>query len=128
MTLLLDTHALLWSAVAPEQLSAGAARAISEADELAVAAMTWWELAWMVRRGRVTPRGSSTSWFAALQRDVRTIPITPAIALAAASLAAFPSDPGDRLIYATAVDRGWRLVTKDGRMRAHDREGAVVVW
>ena len=62
-------------------------------------------------------------------RTVRTAPVTPAVAVTAAELpAGFPSDPIDRLIYATALEHGWRLVTKDRRIRAHDRERSVVVW
>ena len=37
-------------------------------------------------------------------------------------------DPADRLIYATALEHGRRLVTKDGRFHAQDPEGAVVAW
>lgn len=38
----------------------------------------------------------------------------------------FPGDPADRLIYATAVEHGLRLVTKDAQMRKHGR--SVAVW
>lgn len=129
MTLLLDTHALLWSAAATDQLSPAATRAMTDADELAVAAVSWWELAWLVRRGRVTPRAPLGAWLRDLAGDIRTVGLSPAIAARAAQLPrGFQSDPMDRLIYATAVENGWRLVTKDGRMRAFDREGAVVIW
>jgi PIN domain nuclease of toxin-antitoxin system len=129
VTVLLDTHALLWSVAATDQLSPAAARAVTEADELAVASMTWWELAWLVRQGRVMPRGSLGGWLRDLARDVRTVALTPGIAVRAAELPrGFHNDPGDRLIYATAIEHGWPLVSKDARMRAFDREGTVVVW
>jgi PIN domain nuclease of toxin-antitoxin system len=38
----------------------------------------------------------------------------------------FPGDPADRLIYATAVEHGVKLVTKDQRLRMHNR--SVAVW
>ncbi len=38
----------------------------------------------------------------------------------------FPGDPGDRLIYATAVQAGARLLTRDERLRAFD--DARTVW
>lgn len=48
----------------------------------------------------------------------------PAIAATAVGLPdTFPGDPADRLIYATAVERGWRLVTKDRRLRDHPTPG-----
>jgi PIN domain nuclease of toxin-antitoxin system len=44
--------------------------------------------------------------------------MTPAIAGAAVSLpSSFPRDPADRLIYATAIEHGLDLVTKDQEIR-----------
>ena len=34
----------------------------------------------------------------------------------------------DRLIYATAVEHGWQLVTKDNRLRRHRHPRSVTVW
>ena len=60
---------------------------------------------------------------------VRTVPISPAIAATAAGLSeAFPRDPADRLVYATAVEHGLPLVTKDQRLRRPRRGGAATVW
>ncbi len=41
---LLDTHVVHWWSAEPQQLSPTAAQALVEADELAVAAITWYEL------------------------------------------------------------------------------------
>ena len=69
------------------------------------------------------------SWLERLAEPVRTVGITPAIAAAAVALpASFPGDPTDRLIYATAVEHGWRLVTKDRRLRQHRHPRPVTVW
>ena len=55
---------------------------------------------------------------------VVTVGITPAIADTTASLpSSFPGDPADRLIHATAIERGWHLVTKDGELLAHHSPG-----
>lgn len=40
----------------------------------------------------------------------------------------FPGDSADRLIYATAVENGWRLITKDRRLRAHRHPQPVTLW
>jgi PIN domain nuclease of toxin-antitoxin system len=40
----------------------------------------------------------------------------------------FPRDPADRMIYATAREHGWRLITKDGRLLGHDPEHSVALW
>ncbi len=128
-SLLLDTHALYWWASEPNRLGPDALRSLQAADDPAVAAITWWELAWLMRRGRVKTARPIPALLASLAGDVRTITLTPAIAARAAELPdPFPLDPMDRLIYATAVEHGLRLVTKDGRLHAFDRERAVVVW
>lgn len=49
-------------------------------------------------------------------------------AAAAALPASFPGDPADRIIYATAAERGWPLVTKDRRLRGHRHPRQVTVW
>ena len=55
--------------------------------------------------------------------------MTPNIAAAAVSLpTSFPGDPADRLIYATAIEHGWRLVTKDGRLRKHPYPRPITLW
>ncbi len=128
-TLLLDTHVLLWWDVDPGRLSQRAAAAVVEADELAVSGHTWYELAWLVENGRVELDLPLASWLNDLNLQVRTVGLTPAIALTAARLPEpFPRDPADRVIYGTALDRGWQLVTKDSRLREHPAGRPVTVW
>ena len=128
-TILLDSHALHWWSAEPERLSAAATDAIDGADELAVADITWFELAWLARHERIVVTIPTAAWLGQLAREVRTVPVSPSIADAAFALpATFPGDPADRLIYATAVERGWRLVTKDGRMRGHPHPRPITLW
>ncbi len=128
-TVLLDSHVLHWWSAEPGRLSTGAAQAITAADELAIADISWFELAWMAAHERITLTIPTLAWLESLAMDVRTIVVTPAIAAAATVLpATFPGDPADRLIYATAVERGWPLVTKDRRMRSHQGPRPVAVW
>jgi PIN domain nuclease of toxin-antitoxin system len=55
--------------------------------------------------------------------------MTPAIAAAAVELPlSFPNDPADRIIYATAAEHGWRLVTRDERMHALSGKRGIAVW
>ncbi|MGQ0777732.1 MAG: type II toxin-antitoxin system VapC family toxin [Pseudonocardiales bacterium] len=128
-TLLLDTHVLQWWSAEPERLSAAATDAIAVADELAVAAISWYELAWLAAHERIVVTIPILSWLARLASGVRTVGITPAIAHTAVALpATFPGDPADRLIYATAVECGWSLVSKDRRLRAHPYSRKVTIW
>ena len=69
------------------------------------------------------------SWLEGLGAQVRTVGVTPAIAASAAALpSSFPRDPMDRLIYATAIEHGAKLVTRDRAMAEHDKPRSLVVW
>ncbi len=128
-TVLLDSHAVHWWADEPERMSVAATNAISEADELAIAAISWFELAWLAEHGRLTLLIPVRSWLDQLARELRTAPLTPAIAAAAVALPpSFPRDPADRLIFATALEHGWRLITKDDRLLAQDPGRGVALW
>lgn len=128
-TVLLDSHVVQWWSAEPTRLSAAASREIEAADELAVNSITWFELAWLARHDRISVSVPVRSWLEGLAEDLRTVTTTPAIAEAAAALpSSFPGDPADRLIYATAVENGWRLVTKDRKLRSHRHPRPVAVW
>lgn len=128
-TILLDSHVLQWWSAEPSRLSGAARDAIAGADELAVSAITWFELAWLAERGRIVVTIPLRSWLTQLAAGVRTSGINPAIAHTAASLpASFPGDPADRLIYATALEHEWQLVTKDSQMLRFPQPRSITVW
>ncbi len=128
-TLLLDTHVIHWWASEPDRVSPAAALALSAADELAVAAISWFELAWLERHGRIVTTMTTRAWLDSLAGHVRTVALTPGVAATAASLPdTFPGDPADRIIYATAVEHGWQLVTKDRRLRDHPAPRDLAIW
>jgi PIN domain nuclease of toxin-antitoxin system len=126
---LLDSHVVQWWSAEPERISRAAAKALSDADELAIAAISWFELAWLAEHERIVLTIPVRSWLDQVAARIRTIPLTPAIAATAASLpSSFPGDPADRLIYATAIELGMRLVTKDHRLRAHRYPRPLALW
>ncbi len=128
-TVVLDSHVVHWWSAEPDRISVTAAKAIGGADELAVADITWFELAWLAHHERIVVTIPIVSWLMQLATQVRTIPVTPAIASAAVSLpSSFPGDPADRLIYATAIENGWQLVTRDEKLRDHRHPHPVTVW
>lgn len=127
--LVLDTHVLHWWSAEPQRLSDHATEAVNSAQELAVAAISWFELAWLAHNERIVVTVPVRSWLEGLSRDVRTLGLNPAIADMAVRLpTAFPGDPADRLIYATAIEHGYRLVTKDRRLREHPHPSEVTIW
>lgn len=127
--LLLDTHVAHWWSAEPKRVSAPAREALEEADELVLAAISWYELAWLARHERIAVTVPIRSWLDGLASQLRTLGVTPAIAETAVGLPpAFPGDPADRLIYATAIEHGLVLVTKDRAIRDHDRPRSLTIW
>jgi PIN domain nuclease of toxin-antitoxin system len=128
-TLVLDSHVVQWWSAEPSRISHAATKALNEADELAVAAISWFELGWLAENERIIVTIPIRSWLDQLAAHVRTLPLTPAIAATAVSLpSAFPGDPADRLIYATAIEHGFQLVTKDRKLRDHPHPRPLAVW
>ena len=119
--ILLDTHVVAWAANDSKQLSREAASAIRRARRdggLAVSAITVWELALLVARGKVQVYGSVETSLRLLLEGVTTLPITTEIAALATQFPdGYPHDPADRLIGATARAEGMTLVTRDERIR-----------
>jgi PIN domain nuclease of toxin-antitoxin system len=127
--LLLDTHVVHWWSTEPSRISPTAQQTLEAAEDLLVAAITWHELAWLARHERIIPNAPIRSWLEELGAHLRTVGLTPAIADTAVSLpSSFPRDPADRLIYATAIEHGVKLVTKDQAIAEHDKPRSLVVW
>ncbi len=127
--ILLDTHAWLWWVARDAQLPASAAAATSADGQPVIAAITLWEVAMLVEKGRVELNLNLAEWLpmASSGSGVMVLPITTAIAVRTTRLGAnFHGDPADRLIVGTALEHGLTVVTKDGRIR---QCGLVsVVW
>lgn len=125
----LDTHTWIWWNEGDRRLSATARDAIERFDVLAVPAISVWELALLVQKGRITLREGLDEWVAAaLSRPrVGVAELTVEVALRAARLGReFHRDPADRLIVATALELPGRLVTVDSQIRAF--AGVETVW
>jgi PIN domain nuclease of toxin-antitoxin system len=128
-TVLLDTHVVHWWSAEPRRISAPARQALEGADELAVAAISWFELAWLARNERILLDVPVRSWLDGLAAQLRTIGVTPAIADLAVTLpSSFPRDPADRLIYATALEHDLPLVTKDRAIRDNSAPPSRAIW
>jgi PIN domain nuclease of toxin-antitoxin system len=105
------------------QLSPAAADAIrveSRAGRgIAIASSTLWEVAMMSAKGRFLLPKPLPEYLRYLESVFIVLPITGAIAERSMLFSAsFPKDPTDRLVAATAVVHGIKLVTKDKKIRA----------
>jgi len=125
----LDTHTLIWWVDAPRLLSATAATAIDAADGLGVSPISCWEIGMLVSKHKLGLDRDLVGWVrrALASPGIEIIPLDPRIGLEAALLdsRAFPSDPADRMIYATARSVGAKLITKDRRLRDFDPRGTL---
>lgn len=83
-----------------------------------IADISLWEVAMLVKKGRITLKIELRAWFDIVTKHVELIPITPSIAARVADLPEeFHGDPADRLIVATAIERRVPLVTRDKKIR-----------
>lgn len=117
--IVLDTHAWFWLVAAPDNLSEASAAAIDESDALGVAAISCWEVAMLVEKGRVEIDRPVQRWLEDALTSVGALllPLDPAVAALAARLS-LHGDPADRIIVATAINAGATLVTKDHKIRS----------
>lgn len=115
--ILLDTHVLVRYLAGDIRLGKRAVASIDRAlhgDELFVSAITFWELAMLVGKGRLELE-TSVSVFRtfATRQGIQEEPIDGVVGIEAAELPDSHGDPADRILVATALLRGLTLVTAD---------------
>lgn len=133
MSLLLDTHALLWWKAGGERLSRRAGREIARAERILVSPISFWETATLVRKRRIELDRQVHEWVADVLGDdaVELAPLSEQAATEAGLLPeGFAGDPADRLLYATALDLVVPLLSKDRVLHdlARERRDVRVLW
>ena len=119
--LLLDTHALLWWLAEPDRLSPAAYAGINDpANAVYVSAASGWEIATMVRIGKLPGIGELLNDLPELliAQDFELLPITLQQGLHAGSYPMPHRDPFDRLLAAQAELAMLTLVTLDPALQA----------
>ena len=120
--IVLDTHVLVWLDAGTAELGEETARLIDREfamDGVAVSAISFWEIAMLIAKGRVVIAKPLIRWCEELlAAGLREIPVDGRLGIEAAELLDFHGDPADRIIVATALTLGCRLVTADRQILA----------
>ncbi len=116
--IVLDTHIWhWWINQIPGHLSDADKTLIECADVVAVSAISCFEMAWLASHGRIDLDMSFEAWLNLVESAeiVRFLPVTPRIAAAAVALPEYHKDPQDRIIIATALHHGAKLMSFDSQ-------------
>ncbi len=117
--ILLDTHVMLWLRLGEPELGTRARGEIDRAwqsGEVAVSAISFWEVAMLKAKGRIKFAGDIAPWRREqLAQGMVEIAVDGEVGIQAVALADFHADPADRLIVATAL-RGHVLATADKKI------------
>lgn len=120
--IVLDTCAIIWDALNADRLTTKAKQTMraAEADrELMISDISIWEIAMLVARKRLEIEETVSSFINLyLQYRMVTVqPISPEIAELSVSFGReISSDPADRIIAATTILTGAKLVTADDNL------------
>jgi PIN domain nuclease of toxin-antitoxin system len=129
--IVLDTHAWIWFASNPEELSSRAEQAIRRSvlkRQACVSSISVWEVALLAASGRLQLTIGVRDWLAKCEAlpDFRFVPVDNLIASRSAFLPPpLHNDPADRIIIATAQTMGAAVVTKDVKIRNYPHIEAI---
>ncbi len=124
--MMLDTCALLWLARGDKTLSRAALQEINEAAAVYVSAISGFEIARKVARGKLRLPGPPQEWFEKVveHHGLVILPLELNVCIAAAQLPPIHNDPCDRFIIAAAKLHDLTVVTADERF---DKYGVTVI-
>ncbi len=120
--IILDTHIWhWWTNQVPGKLPTRVIDCIETADDVAVSTISCFEMAWLVRHGRIELDRSIDDWFAEVNasQSIGYIPVSADIARRAVSLPEHHRDPQDRLIIATALEADAQLISFDAAFASY---------
>ena len=117
--LLLDTHVWIWVSIQKnDSLSGRAQRSIQKARHKWISAISCWELAKLVEKGRISFSIPTLTWIlrSLSEYGIYIAELSPEIAVESTQLSDFHRDPADQIIVATSRVLGIPLVTSDNRI------------
>jgi PIN domain nuclease of toxin-antitoxin system len=123
--IVLDTHIWVWWTHSPERLTQAQRELVAESenDLIGVSAISCWEIAKLVERGRLELPVALEDWFdqALNYPGVLLLALSPEIAIESTRLpGVFHHDPADQIIVATARVYDCTLVTGDEKILTYE--------
>jgi PIN domain nuclease of toxin-antitoxin system len=131
--MIVDTHVLVWLLEGDPRLGQKARQALDRAVQhgaILVSAITPWEIAMLVHKGRLALGRDAGQWIDEAMNlpGIALVPLEPAIAVDSVRLPGeMHADPADRFIVASARSRGVSLMTADRALLAYGAGGHVAV-
>jgi PIN domain nuclease of toxin-antitoxin system len=129
--IVVDTHVLIFDAIAPSRMSSKAKRVLAraaEAGSICCSDISLWEIAMLIFKKRIDVKADPGRFIDDIVQALRltVLPISPEIAVMAQSAQFLQGDPADRLIACTAVIHDAELVTADETLRSI--AGLKTIW
>jgi PIN domain nuclease of toxin-antitoxin system len=130
--IVIDTHVLIWWLSHPKKLSQKAVQAIDREKEgglILVSSISVWEVYLLIQKNRLSLTMDTDAWFERVESlpYIQFVPIDNKIAAKSVTLPGeLHNDPADRIIVATAREKGIPLVTSDERIRRYSE--VVSLW
>ena len=129
--IVLDTHVWVWWVSGSGSLPRKVTTCLNEHREtgtIRVSSISVWEVAQLVERGRLELTMETEDWVARSEAlpFLEFVPVDNRIAMRSTSLPGkLRTDPADRMIVATTLALGARLVTKDDKLRRYSHVDTV---
>ncbi len=126
--ILLDTH--IWvrwltsSDLKPDIISL-----IENTEEIAVSAISCWEVAYLVKHNRMKLPIPIERWveIGLYTAQISCLPIDEQIALLSANLPDHHRDPADRIIIATAIKYGSKIISLDANFQLYEQLSGLII-
>jgi len=120
--LLLDTHVWIWLSIEDRKsLSKMAKREIQRTNRKWISAISCWELAKLVEKGRISFSIPLITWIrrSLNELNIDVADLSPEVAVESTQLKNFHKDPADQIIVATSRAFGIPLLTSDRRILSY---------
>lgn len=120
--IVLDTHILIWSLIAPDNLKEQTKTIIDEAlsaNNLFISSISLWEIAMLVHKKRINVYERLEDFLSSITniKGLNTIEISPTIAAESVMLpGGFYTDPADCIIIASTREIAATLITRDQKI------------